>query len=419
MIILEFVPLPARRLLATVAALWFIAVAAAGASADEIPDSTWVALASLPSQARSPIFGLAVDPSNNQSVFAGNSQGAILHSANGGATWVTSHTGTAPVGTIAFSPFKGGLVLAGTRGEGALESGDGGATWHPVNGLNGRSVLVFGFALTTMFAGTDRGVYASTDGVTWTQSGLGGSNIDAIAVEAIHDPIRLLAGGDSQGAGSSLVLYQSVDAAATWTQLTPAINGTIATSMVSGPLPPTGNVRPLLVCTNTGLFASADNGTSFNPLSGGNLLPSTDFIAATFITDHYNRFYAASDGGGGAGGLWRSDDGGTNFRSLDPPQPSVTALAVSNDESPTLYVATFRPSDHRPFLWTYHDTGAPPQQPPASPAASGSRVRPPSAPASRLQDLLALPQLPYIALGIGALAVILTAAIVHLRSRYR
>lgn len=419
MIIGGFVSLLARRLLATVAALWFVAFAAAAVNAGAIPDSTWVALHSLPDQARSPIFALAVDPSHNQSVFAGNSQGAIIHSADGGASWAIAHSGTAPVGTIAFSPFKSGLALAGTRGGGALQSVDGGATWHAVAGLSGRSVHVFGFALTTIFAGTDRGVYASSDGVTWTPSGLAGSNIDAIAVEAIHDPARLLAGGDSGGTGASLVLYQSVDAAATWTQLTPPINGTIATTMVSGPLPPTGNTRPLLVCTNTGLFASPDNGTSFNPLSGGNLLPSTDFIAVAFITDHSDRFYAASDGGGGAGGLWRSDDGGGNFRSLDPPQSSVTALAVSNDDSPTLYVATFRPSDHRPFLWTYHDTGGPPKQPPASPVASGARVTPPSAHSSRLQELLALPQLPYIALGLGALAVIVTAAIVHLRSRYR
>ncbi len=419
MIIGGFVSLLARRLLATVAVLWFVVLVAAGVLANAIPDSTWVALEALPDQARSPIFALAVDPSNNQSVFAGSSKGAILRSANGGASWITAHAGTAPVGTIVFSPFKAGLALAGTRGSGALESLDGGVTWNPVSGLNGRSVHVFGFALSTIFAGTDRGVYTSSDGAMWTQSGLGGSNIDAIAVEAIHDPVRLLAGGDSQGGGASAVLYQSVDGAATWTQLAPAINGTIATRMVAGPLPPAGNVRPLLVCTNTGVFASSDNGASFNPLSGGNLLPSTDYTEAVFITNHYNRFYVASDGGGGTGGLWRTDDSGANFSSLDPPQSSVTALAVSNDESPTLYVATFRPSDHRPFLWTYRDTGAPPQQPPASPVASGPRVTPPSAHSSRLQELLALPQLPYIALGVAALAVILTAAVVHLRSRYR
>ena len=182
MIIGGFVSLLARRLVATVAALWFVAFAAAAAAADAIPDSTWVALKPLPGQARSPIFALAVDPADNQHVLAGNSEGAVLRSTDGGAGWTTVHSGSAPVSAIAFSPFRVGLVLVGTRGGGALESDDAGATWHPVTGLNGRSVRVFGFAISLMFAGTDRGVYASADGVAWSQSGLADRSIEGIAV---------------------------------------------------------------------------------------------------------------------------------------------------------------------------------------------------------------------------------------------
>src|SRR5256885_5249814 len=146
---------------------------------------------------------------------------------------------------------------------------------------------------------------------------------------------------------------------------TPPISGTIAVKLVTGPLPPTGNVRPLIAGTNTGLFASTDNGASFTPLSGGGLLPTTDYTQVAFITDHHDRFYAASDGGGsGSGGLWRTTDGGQSFTSLEVPEPSITSLAVSNDEKPTLYVASFHPSTHTPSLWIYHDTGGPPQGPP-------------------------------------------------------
>src|SRR5260370_15644138 len=95
----------------------------------------------------------------------------------------------------------------------------------------------------------------------------------------------------------------------------------------AGPLPATGNVRPLVLGSNTGLFLSNDNGANFAPLSGGALLPSTDYTQAAFITDHFDRFYAASDRGGSKSrGLWRTDDGGQSFRSLPPPQPSATAL---------------------------------------------------------------------------------------------
>ena len=79
------------------------------------------------------------------------------------------------------------------------------------------------------------------------------------------------------------------------------------------------------------------------------------------MSDHFDRFYAGSDGGGSLlGGLWYTHDAGQHFSALVPPVPSVTALAVSNDEAPYIYIAAWRPSDHAPSLWAYHDTGGQP-----------------------------------------------------------
>jgi len=420
-IIGRLVSLLGRRLAATFVALWVILIAALGALADAPPDSTWVALKPLPHQGRAAVFALAVDPSNNQSLLAGTSDGSLLRSTNGASSWTQVHAGKANVTVISFSPFTSALVLAGTRGGGALASRDGGATWSAARGLEGRNVRVFAFALTEIAAGTDRGIYISGDGANWTQSGLSDRSINAVAVEAIHTPVRLIAGSDLQGSGGALPLYQSIDAGVTWTQLNPPISGTIAVKLVTGPLPPTGNVRPLIAGTNTGLFASTDNGASFTPLSGGGLLPTTDYTQVAFITDHHDRFYAASDGGGsGSGGLWRTTDGGQSFTSMEVPEPSITSLAVSNDEKPTLYVASFHPSTHTPSLWIYHDTGGPPQGPPATQSAvsSGARAAHP-ADTSLLSQILGAPSLPYLGLGLGALAVILTAVVAHLRARPR
>jgi hypothetical protein len=176
----------------------------------------------------------------------------------------------------------------------------------------------------------------------------------------------------------------------------------------------------LVLGTNSGLFVSTDNGASFSALSGGALLPATDYTQVSFIADHYDHFYVGSDGGGSkSGGLWRTDNG-QSFTSLQPPEQSVTALAVSSDEQPTLYVATFKPATHVASLWTYHDTFGRPQGPPApgSPVTSGSRTSRASG-SSPLSDFLASPQLPYIGLGLGALAVIFTAVAAHLRGRAR
>lgn len=388
--------------------------------AGALPNSTWVAIASLPRQGHTAVFALAADPANKQDLLAGNSTGLLLRSADAGVSWTTVHTGTSVVTTIAYSALKAGLALAGTHGGGALVSSDGGKSWTAAAGLEHRTVRAFGFAIGENFAGTDHGVFSSLDGITWSQAGLANRSINSLTVATIHPPVHLVAGTDMTSS-SGLELFQSNDAGANWAVFTPPVSGTFAVKLVAGPLPPTGNIRPLLVGTNAGLFRSADNASTFAPLSGGALLPTTDYTQIAFITTHYDRFYVASDGGGsGAGGLWRSDDSGATFRSLDPPRSSVTALAVSNDESPVLYVATFRPSDHVPELWAIHDTGNTPQGPPVTPSpfASGARTATPGT-GFRLTDLLASSQLPYVALGVGALAVILTAFIASIRARRR
>lgn len=422
MIIRTFVSLLGRRLAATFLAVWlFAAIAALSVAADALPDSTWLSLKPLLRQGPTAIFALAVDPSNNQVLLAGNSEGSILRSQNGGATWTAAHSGKATLTTIAFSPYTAGLVVAGTRGSGALASKDGGATWSPASGLAGRSVRAFGFALTLIVAGTDKGIFASQDGSSWTPSGLAGTNINAIAVEAIHSPVRMVAAGDSQATAGILPFWQSTDEGATWTQFNPPVTGTIAVKFAAGPLPPQGDIRPLIVGTNTGLFASNDNGATFRPLSGGALLPSTDYTQINFIKDHFDRYYVASDGGGSrGGGLWRTNDSGSSFMSLAPPEASITALAVSNDEAPTLYVASFRPTDHQASLWVYHDTGGTPRGPAITPApvVSGSRIAHP-AKSNQLLDFLVQPESPYIALGVVAVLLLLTAAISQLRARHR
>jgi hypothetical protein len=431
-IIGTLVSLPRKRLLATLVALmscaWagFAVLTHAGAEgvaelSRTLPPSTWVALPALPRQGQSAIFSLGVNPFNNQVVIAGRSDGALMRSADGGSTWKVARSGSAPILTIAFNPNKTGFVLAGLRGAGALASKDGGSSWGTVSGLEGRSVRVFGFGLALIVAGTDHGVYASADGLAWNPSGLANTSIGALAVTAIHDPVRLVAGSDAASTIGGAPIFQSADGGTTWAQLRAAISGKVISSLAAGPLPPASTTRPLVVGTNAGLFTSTDSGATFTPRSGGGLLPSTDYTQIAFVTTHFDRFYAASDGGGSAsGGLWRTRDAAHHFTSLSPPMPSVTAMAVSNDETPILYVATFRPADQVAVLWAYLDTGGIPQAVPSTPtpATSGSRTNPPPpSGTSWISQLLLSARTPYIAIGLVALIVILMAVVSHFRGR--
>ena len=401
--------------MAVVPTLFFAAIAA---SADALPPSTWVPLASLPNTGRAPVFAIAVSPIDDRVVIAGGGTGGIYRSTDGGSSWTAVLAAKSAVLAIAFSPFNPEQVLAGTQGGGGFISTDGGAKWSAAAGLDGRQVRAFAFAKSLVVAATDRGVYSSDDGSSWSSSGLTSTSIDAIAVAAVNPPVRLVAGGDSAGAG--IPLYESADAGDTWTPLTPAISGTVITKIAAGPLPPTGNVRPIVVGTNSGLFISADNGATFTALSAGALLPSTDYTQIGFTAAHHDRFYVASDGGGESGGIWATGDSGQHFSSLQPPLQSVTGLAVSADEQPLLYVATFRPADHQVFLWSYHDTGGAPQQPPGTAStATGAGLHRVGATDSDLSKLLAASQLPYIALGAVALGLLGLAVVSQLRSRRR
>ena len=385
-----------------------------------LPPSTWVALSDLPGAGHDPIFALAVNPANDQDLVAGNGSGGLYHSTDGGATWKSVHSGGAGFLTVAYSPFDASLILAGTQHGGALISTDGGVHWTAATGLAGRSVRAFGFAKTVVIAGTDHGVFVSDTGASWTASGLSNASIDAIAVAAVNPPVRVLAGSDSNA--TTIPLYQSLDGGVTWAPLNPAISGTIVTQLAAGPLPPGGDVRPIVVGTNTGAFISADNGKTFSAVSGGLLLPSTDYTQVGFTGTHFDRFFVASDGGGGnTGGLWATADSGQHFVTLDSPVPSVTALAVSTDELPVLYVATFRAADHTPALWAFRDTGDTPQGPATSstPAATAARTNQPGRSLGDLLRQLAGSQVPYLALGAAAMLLLALAAVSHFRSRRR
>jgi len=408
------------RLAATAAALCSLILASSTAAAAGLPPSTWVALTTLPGANHSPIFALAVNPANDQQLIAGNGAGGLYQSEDGGTTWKSVHPGTASILAVAFSPFNPALVLAGTQGGGGFVSTDGGTHWAAASGLENRNVRAFAFARTLVVTGTDHGVYTSETGVAWTASGLATTSIDAVSVAAVNPPVKLVAGGD--GGQGAITLYQSVDGGNSWAPLNPAISGTIITRLASGPLPPTGDVRPLVVGTNSGLFISTDNGKTFTALSAGQLLPSTDYTQIGFTATHFDRFFVASDGGGAeSGGLWSTADSGQHFSSLQPPLPSVTALAVSGDQQPILFVATFRAADHVPMLWAFRDTGGTPQGPVtnATPTATASRTNPPGTSFLDLLRALFSSQIPYLALGVVALLLIALAVVSQLRSRRR
>lgn len=408
------------RLLAIgcLAGLWALAagsIAAAGA------DDTWTPLAALPARLDAPVFALAADPADGRRLLAGTAGGVLFLSADGGATWEAVASGLGRgVSALAFDPVRPGVVLAGTRGAGVWLSTDGGLTWQRQPGTEARTVRAFAFAGDAVLAGADQGVLVSRAGGPWAAAGLGDVRVSALA--AVGDAVA--AGGDATRGTERLPLYLSGDGGRTWAAA-PGLAGpdgaaaVAGSSMVTALSPPAAGGRPLLLGTNVGLFASPDNGATWQQVTGGGVLPGTDFSGLAASPRHPERVYAASDGGGSdRGGLWASSDGGGRFTSLAPPQAEVTALAVSADDVPLVVVATFRPSDHAVALWTYRDAGGTPAGTAAAPAPEASPA-PAAATAETATALwrtvIAQPETPYAAVGLAALLAVAAALAAYVR----
>jgi photosystem II stability/assembly factor-like uncharacterized protein len=384
------------------------------------PDSTWVPLAPLPEKVQRPIFALAVSPSDPALVMVGTDSGTIYRSNDGGTTWaVAAHGLGRGVTTIQYSPFKVGLIYAGTRSDGLWRSTDSGQTWARLAGIPNTTVRSVGFAKSLTLAGADGGLYSSHDGTAWAPYlSFNPLSLDAIAVPAVNDPPHLLVGGDASKGSEPLPLFTSADGGTTWISVKSLGSSTMIGAAAAGPVLPKGDNRQLVVGTNVGAFLSNDGGVTWGQIAG---LPAIDYSSIAYVPNHPERFYIASDGGGTlSGGLWATADSGQSFRSLQAPIPSVTALAISAEDLPTVYSASFRPQDHAVMLWSYRDTAATPNPPTvAIPPAAGAPITSaggqPALAGYDWRRAVTGPEAPYLALGLLAVLVLLTALGLQIR----
>jgi photosystem II stability/assembly factor-like uncharacterized protein len=120
-----------------------------------------------------PVIAMAIDPRQPDTLFAGVAAGmlapgggGIYRSTDGGHHWQPSGTGLNPealVRTIVVDPTDSDTIYAGDHTGGVYISRDGGATWYPLNtGLGNRTINVLALADdgSVLYAGTmGDGVY--------------------------------------------------------------------------------------------------------------------------------------------------------------------------------------------------------------------------------------------------------------------
>jgi photosystem II stability/assembly factor-like uncharacterized protein len=270
---------------------------------------------------------LAVDAEGN--LFAGTAGDGIYRSTDGGANWKQSRRGLQQLDVQALIAGPHGVLFAGTPSGGVYRSTDQGDIWEvtsrglligarhtllgrkkqPAGPLPSTTVRALAAArwgdLSVLFAGTDSGVFRSTDsGRSWLPGNRG------------------LPGTDPATGGTDLVV--SALAAA------PAVSG-----------------RDLIYAgTARGVFKSTDGGRRWQPVSRG--IPATDPFSGVSLTAirslvvYPDRRRGTLNLFAGTGrGLFRSTDGGDHWQRADLPVAGgipegareVLCLAVLDDRA--------------------------------------------------------------------------------------
>ena len=180
------------------------------------------------------------------------------------------------------------------------------------------------------------GIYRSSDaGKTWTHLGLAaGQQMGGLAIDP-HDPDRIFVAvlGHPYGPNPERGVYRSTDGGKTWEKVLYKDENTGAVQVTLDPSNPqivyadlwAGRQGPwengAWDGPNSGLFKSADGGTTWHQLTQG--LPTTaqglSRIGFCIAPSDPSRLYATVEAGAN-GGIYRSDDGGESWKKLNSDQ---------------------------------------------------------------------------------------------------
>jgi len=236
---------------------------------------------------------LAVDPTNEQTLYLGAASGGLWKSVDGGSFWspLFDSVGTETIGAVALDPNNANVVWVGTGeqgetctayfGMGLFRSGDAGASFQASNGSGGTA--------------------------------LGLSDVTAVAVQPGNSNL-VLAGGPGYCSGGGLTgggLRRSTDGGLTWSLV---LSGQ-PNDILFDPLTPSvvyASIGGEFTSTG-GVFKSSDGGATWTQLTNG--FPATSYSLLRLAMAPTNRLilYALLQTSSTTGALYRSLDGGASW----------------------------------------------------------------------------------------------------------
>jgi hypothetical protein len=288
---------------------------------------------------------IAINPTNQQIIFAGTNGTGVYMTTDGGSTWGTVNNGLTDlsVQTLAMSYSSPTTLYAGCISGGMFKTTNSGTLWTQIiSGLTDIGATVQTISVKTndpntvviaMFTSADpiNGVYKTTNGGTsWTADTTGILHLYRVFLSSATSPTApntvYLGGSFSATAGLGVHIYKSYDFGSTWINISHEIDTTVATG--------TDACRDLSISTidsNTVLAGRFWNTTNGGPWlttnAGANWVQRSNGFGVVSVPGPLvrsvkirpgmnNEFYLGGNAWSATsvvGGVWRTTDAGLNW----------------------------------------------------------------------------------------------------------
>ncbi len=301
------------RLLTRMAGLLLLIVTiAGGASPATAGRNDWTSTGGPPGL----VYAVTLDPVIAGVMYAGTSTGGVFKSTDGGRSWAPSSQGLGTTGvlSLAIDPLQTSTVYAGTN-RGIYRSDDGALTWTEASDGIIRDPYGYSYVYTIiidplqpsrLYAGTLLGVFESQDrGQQWEGRNTGLRigmlpSVEALAMDPTNSKV-LYAGAGYQGLSGTV--YKTVDGGKSWVPLSTGLSQGLVSAIAVDPL----DHRKVYVATRgQGLFISRNEGRTWQA-AGKNTLEAN--VVALAVSKSPQTVYAA----GARTGFYRSTDGGVTW----------------------------------------------------------------------------------------------------------
>ncbi|MQG28169.1 MAG: hypothetical protein FI723_07230 [SAR202 cluster bacterium] len=264
--------------------------------------------------------------SGNYSIMVGTTGAGLFQSADSGESWRrigSPFSGESQVRALAVDPQSPNVVYAGSN-DGIYRSEDSGQNWakldSPMDGLKIWSIAINPSDSATVFAGTSPPFLfrSKNGGQTWEkltaeiaqECAIGLPRVTAMVVDPV-DEDTVYAGVEIDG------VYRSRDGGDTWAH----VDKGITNPDIHGMAVSLGKHKTLLVSTPNEIFASQDEGETFQSLAVTKsfAMPYCRWVAVK--TDDSQVLFAANGDAaiGNTGTIQRSTDGGRSWETQQLP----------------------------------------------------------------------------------------------------